>query len=183
MAAKFLEEIRYLSVTDPSEMMDLAIKWVQKSFPNVESVSTETLQSWLEEKPEELLVLDIRKADEFEVSHLPGAIRIDPENNNIQEILQKHLQKEPEKQKRVVCYCTVGYRASLTAQSLNEFLSSECGQRLKPFLKIYNAEGGLAKWAREGKGMVDKWERSTHLVHPYNAEWAKLLEPELQAQI
>ncbi|XP_025962111.1 uncharacterized protein LOC112986833 [Dromaius novaehollandiae] len=183
MATEFREEVRKLNVTDPAEMMDLAIRWVQKSFPNVESVSTETLQSWLEEKPEELLILDIREADEFEVSHLPGAIRIDPESNNIQEILQEHLQKEQEQQKLVVCYCTVGYRASLTAQRLNEFLSSERGQKLKPFLKIYNAKGGLAKWARERKGMVDKQERSTHLVHPYNAEWAKLLEPELQALI
>ncbi|XP_009679173.1 uncharacterized protein [Struthio camelus] len=182
MATEFLEEIRKLNVTDPAEMVDLAIKWVQKSFPNVESVPTETLQSWLEEKPEDLLILDIRKEDEFEVSHLPGAIRVDP-GSNIQEILQEHLQKEPEQQKRVVCYCTVGYRASMTAQSLNEFLSSKQGQKLKPFMKIYNAKGGLAKWARERKPMVDKQEHSTHLIHPYNAEWAKLVEPELQAQI
>ncbi|XP_067394090.1 tRNA uridine(34) hydroxylase-like [Emydura macquarii macquarii] len=181
MATQFLQELDNLNISDPKEIIILFRKWLQKTFPNVESVTTETLQYWMEEKPEELIILDTRSAAEFEVSHLPGAILVDPQSDDLQDFLQKQL--HPEIHKSIVCYCTAGYRSSMTAQSLNEFLSSEASQTPKPSLKVYNAEGGLIKWASERKLLVDKQENRTHLVHPYNEEWAKLLEPELQAQI
>ncbi|KAM7139857.1 tRNA uridine(34) hydroxylase-like isoform 1-T1 [Macrochelys suwanniensis] len=182
MATQFLQEMDNLNISDPKEMVSLATKWVQKTFPNVESVTTETLQCWMEEKPEELIILDTRSAAEFEVSHLPGAILIDPQSDTLQEFLQKQLLPES-KNKNIICYCTVGYRSSMTAQSVNEFLSRDAGQTPKASLKVYNAEGGLVKWAGERRLMVDKQEHPIHLVHPYSAAWAKLLEPELQAQI
>uniref|UniRef100_A0A8C8RWJ8 Rhodanese domain-containing protein n=1 Tax=Pelusios castaneus TaxID=367368 RepID=A0A8C8RWJ8_9SAUR len=181
MATQFLQEIDKLNISDPKEITNLAIKWVQKTFPNVESVATETLQCWMEEKPEELIILDTRSAAEFEVSHLPGAILIDPHSDTLQEFVQKQFR--PETHKSIICYCTVGYRSSMVTQNLDEFLSSEAGQHPKTSLKVYNAEGGLIKWATERRPMVDKQEHATHLVHPYNAEWAKLLELELRAQI
>ncbi|XP_019401086.1 PREDICTED: probable molybdopterin-synthase adenylyltransferase [Crocodylus porosus] len=181
MTEKFLEKVGHVS--DPKEMRSLATEWVHESFPEVETVSTETLQSWIENNPEELLILDTRSPAEYEVSHLPGAILIDPQTNAPQELLQKQLSQEHNQHKSIICYCTVGYRASMTAQNLTKALSSEDSITPKPAPKIYNAEGGLAKWATERKQMIDNQGGPTSLVHPYSAEWAKLLEPELQAQI
>ncbi|XP_034608874.1 uncharacterized protein LOC117867739 isoform X2 [Trachemys scripta elegans] len=107
MATQFLQEMDNLNISDPKEMMSLAIKWVQKTFPNVESVTTGTLQCWMEEKPEELIILDTRSAAEFEVSHLPGAILIDPQSDTLQEFLQKRLLPGTEKisVELVLCCC------------------------------------------------------------------------------
>lgn len=55
MAETFLQKVG--RVSDPKEMRSLATEWVHESFPEVETVSTETLQSWIENNPEELLIL------------------------------------------------------------------------------------------------------------------------------
>lgn len=57
MATQFLKEIENAADKSPSEMRALVIKWIEKLFPEVQSVGTETLQQWMEEKPEELLIL------------------------------------------------------------------------------------------------------------------------------
>lgn len=57
MATQFLQELDNLNISDPKEIIILFRKWLQKTFPNVESVTTETLQYWMEEKPEELIIL------------------------------------------------------------------------------------------------------------------------------
>lgn len=47
---------------------------------------------------------------------------------------------------------------------------------------IYNLQGGLVKWASEKRWMVDQYNKPSSKMHPYNAVWAKLLEPEFKVE-
>ncbi|XP_078404379.1 uncharacterized protein LOC144684458 [Cetorhinus maximus] len=85
--------------------------------------------------------------------------------------------------KTVICYCTAGYHGTEMAQRIRSFLTQDCRQEGSGSLKVYNLEGGLAKWANERKAIVDSENQPTSLVHPYNTEWAQLLEPEFRAPI
>ncbi|KAL8198681.1 UNVERIFIED_CONTAM: hypothetical protein K2H54_020672 [Gekko kuhli] len=71
MATQFLKEIENADAKKPSEMRTLVIKWIEKLFPEVQSVGTETLQRWMEEKPEELLILRTEQ-DPSPVNTAPG---------------------------------------------------------------------------------------------------------------
>lgn len=57
MADQFLKDLEDSGLREPSEMRPLVIKWIEEQFPGVKSITTQTLQQWMEDKPGELLVL------------------------------------------------------------------------------------------------------------------------------
>ncbi|KAJ1184547.1 hypothetical protein NDU88_001353 [Pleurodeles waltl] len=128
-------------------------------------------------------VSDTRSASEFAISHLEGAVNIDPKSDKLQEIVQKLLRDGYKPSMRILCYCTVGYRSSLMAQTLNRMQQEDDGQIQGTPLKVFNLEGGFVKWANEGRAMLDHHGNITRLVHPCNSTWGSLLEPELRAQV
>uniref|UniRef100_H3BHG6 Rhodanese domain-containing protein n=1 Tax=Latimeria chalumnae TaxID=7897 RepID=H3BHG6_LATCH len=121
---------------------------------------------------------DTRSPAEYNISHIEGAVHVNPDSDGFQEFLQKLSSEECKDKKQVVCYCTVGYRSSKTGESLNRFLQSDAGQKLQESIKVYNLEGGLAKWANERKLMVNNEKDPVKTVHPYNSQWGLLLESE-----
>uniref|UniRef100_UPI00398F85ED tRNA uridine(34) hydroxylase-like isoform X1 n=2 Tax=Pristiophorus japonicus TaxID=55135 RepID=UPI00398F85ED len=163
--------------------MEPVIWWVRKSFQSVQVVSSAALEQRLAQNRDQMLLLDTRSAAEYEVSHLEGAVRIDPETTDMEHVVKELGLTDCAGGRDVVCYCTVGYRSSGVAQKLGEFLASEAGQGLCGPPKVYNLEGGLVKWANERKAIVDSQNQPTSLVHPYSAVWAPLLEPEFRARI
>ncbi|XP_077168151.1 uncharacterized protein LOC143824607 [Paroedura picta] len=184
MATQFFKEIENADDKTPSEMRSLAIQWIEKLFPEVQLVGTETLQQWMEEKPSELLILDTRTAAEFEISHMPGAVLAAAEGPALQELLKAQLMQDHNRgRRRIVCYCTVGYRSSIAAQLAKEVLPQESTEKPATSLDVYNVQGGLVKWATERRQMVDHQEAPTQVVHPYSPIWSKLLDPEFKAEI
>ncbi|GCB83642.1 hypothetical protein scyTo_0024300 [Scyliorhinus torazame] len=125
---------------------------------------------------------DVRSPAEYQVSHLQGAIRVDPETTNMGELV-KTLGLEGSGCQTVVCYCTAGYHGSQMAQRVRSLSTPEQGPEGAASLKVYNLEGGLAKWANERRPLVDSEGRPTSVVHPYNTVWAQLVEPEHRATI
>ena len=83
--------------------------------------------------------------------------------------------------KKIVCYCSVGYRSSTLAQQLGEELLKPKHQAIRSILELYNLEGSIFKWANEGKDLVDSNGEKTVVVHPYNFVWGKLLRHELRS--
>ncbi|XP_041053176.1 thiosulfate sulfurtransferase GlpE-like [Carcharodon carcharias] len=162
--------------------MEPVSEWIRQRFPTVENVCSDTVEQLLKENRERVLLLDIRSPPEYEISHLPGAIRIDPEATNMDHLV-KDLGLAGSMDKTVICYCTAGYHGSEMAQRIRSFLTHDDRQEGSDSLKVYNLEGGLAKWANERKAIVDSENQPTSLVHPYNTEWAQLLEPEFRAPI
>ena len=127
---------------------------IAKEFPNVKSIGTAELAK-VQPKP---VLLDVRTAAEFDVSHLAGARRMDPEAAAASVTLPKNTP--------IVTYCSVGYRSAKFAQRLQE----------AGFTNVRNLEGSIFQWANEGRPIEPSAK-----VHPYNKRWGALLNPPLRA--
>lgn len=136
---------------------------IARRYPAVNWVTVDTLARWLARPPAERpVLLDAREVEEFEVSHLPGAIRIDPDTPD--------LARVPPTDAEIVVYCSVGYRSAAVAQRL-----MEAGRR-----RVFNLEGGIFAWANSGRPVVARGRRVSR-VHPYDEIWGRLLRPEFRA--
>ncbi|MEM7355638.1 MAG: rhodanese-like domain-containing protein [Acidobacteriota bacterium] len=139
-------------------------QWVRSEFPEVEQVSVERLSSWLDSDEPPPLLLDVREDAEFRVSHLPGAIRIDPD------VRKPKLPEGIDMETPIVAYCSVGYRSSALVERL----------RRQGYTRVMNLEGSIFEWANEGYEVV-RDEVEVLEVHPYDETWGRWLAPELHA--
>lgn len=137
---------------------------IQSQFPQVEQISTDTLARWMSAPDIQPILLDVRTAQEYAVSHLPGAIRIDPDAPDL------GLVDSLDASRPIVTYCSVGYRSSALAAKLAENGHTE----------IYNLKGSIFRWANEGRRVV-RDGAPVRAVHPYDALWGKLLDTDLHA--
>jgi len=139
---------------------------VRNRFPEVRQLPTTELAAWLADtnRPPPV-ILDVRQAEEFAVSHLPGARRVDPnaEAGTVRELAATNV--------KVVVYCSVGYRSSELARRL-----------LKAGItNVFNLEGSIFQWANEGRALAGT-NGPAAKVHPYNERWGALLKPEMRGK-
>ncbi|XP_072909179.1 uncharacterized protein [Hemitrygon akajei] len=127
----------------------------------------------------ELRTQDVRSPAEYEVSHLEGAIRVDPQTTDMEKVV-KELGLAGSPERTVVCYCTVGYHASQMAQKLSEVWARDSGPSVPVMPEVYNLDGGLRKWSQENRPMVDGSSHLTSQVHPYSQLWDQLLEADFK---
>jgi rhodanese-related sulfurtransferase len=136
-------------------------------FPKVEWISTEQLASWLEDKQQPSpALLDVRTEVEWNVSHLPGARRVDP-NASLDEAMAGLSKETP-----VVTYCAVGYRSGALATKLRE----------AGFTHVRNLEGSIFQWANESRPLVSG-DKPVTTVHPYSNLWGRLLTDDARAPL
>lgn len=138
---------------------------IAKEFPSVTQISTAQLADWLaaHNRPQPVL-LDTRSAQEYAVSHLPGAIWMDPKS--------KHPPEAVPKKTPIVLYCSVGYRSSRAAAQLKK----------SGYVDVRNLQGSIFQWANESRPVINA-KGPTKLVHPYNKSWGTLLKPELRSPL
>jgi rhodanese-related sulfurtransferase len=135
-------------------------------YPDVRWVDTATLARWMERQGDDRpILLDTRSAAEYDMSHLEGALRIDPETEDVASL-------DLPEGRPVVVYCSVGWRSGAIAQRL-------MAAREAP---VYNLEGGLFQWANEGRPVYRDGERADH-VHPYDEAWGQLLNEEVRGPL
>ncbi len=138
---------------------------IAQRYPEVSWVTPDTLARWLARPPAERpVLLDAREEGEFEVSHLEGAIRIDPSEPDLTQV--------PSTRAEIVVYCSVGYRSAAVAQKL-----TQAGRR-----RVHNLEGGIFAWANGGRPVVSGGRRVSR-VHPYDRVWGRLLRSELRSPL
>jgi rhodanese-related sulfurtransferase len=133
---------------------------VRSRFPEVPQLQTAELANWLADPHREHpLLLDVRTEPEFKVSHLAGAVRVDPSAKVTQlcPFLNDH--------RAIVVYCSVGYRSSDLATRLRA-----AGQT-----NVSNLEGSIFAWANEDRPLVTGSNQPVRVVHPYNQTFGKLL--------
>ncbi|MCB0630060.1 MAG: rhodanese-like domain-containing protein [Saprospiraceae bacterium] len=108
----------------------------------------------------EVHIFDAREKEEFEVSHIPGAVFL-----GYQDFDPSVLQSVP-KNDKIVLYCSVGYR------------SEKIGEKLKQlgYTQVYNLYGSLFEWANRDYPLVDKKGKPTKKIHTYNRNWSKWVE-------
>lgn len=137
---------------------------VHADFPLVPRITVKELAAWQADTnriPPALY--DVRTAEEFAVSHLPNAIRLDPRNR------ARDVLSELDPQKPAVLYCSVGYRSSLMADQL----------RVLGHTNVFSVEGSIFAWSAAGLPLVSNGV-PVKLVHPYSESYARLLPHEAQ---
>lgn len=143
---------------------------IRRDFPDVASISTDSLASWLADSTRvPPVLLDARAPEEYAVSHLPGAIRVDAETTP--EALAARLAELEggAAERPLVVYCSVGYRSARMTQQLEAAGAPA----------VLNLEGSIFKWANEGRPVV-RDGAPVREVHPYDKVWGRLLRKELR---
>ncbi len=129
-------------------------------FPGVEWVERRELSDWMAAGDDSMLVLlDARSEEEFRVSHLRAARRVDPAAE------ASSLAGLP-RDARIVVYCSVGYRSAAVARRLTR----------AGYERVYNLEGGIFGWANEDREL-HRGEEPASQVHPFDRTWGRLLDP------
>lgn len=143
---------------------------IRQRFPDVRQMKVEQLYEILQSTDEGLaptlpILVDVRRHEEYDVSHLPGAMHLLPD------VETPDLGPEIAKDAPIVVYCSVGYRSSRMAERL----------LVQGYTKVTNLEGSIFEWANEGFPL-ERDGREVHEVHPYNSLWGWLLDEELHSK-
>lgn len=166
----------------------LVIEVIKRQFPKVPVMTTNELHQLMRTTtpaPRKLVLLDTREEKEFKVSHLAKAILLNPEETDMSRVIDMIHQKvgPPHEPKTVVCYCAVGYRASIMANRLIDELQKPENQELKSDMDVYNLEGSIFKWANERKDLVEPSGQSTTLVNTVSPFWGLLVYKKMRARV
>lgn len=131
---------------------------ITSDFPDVPHLTTIELAELLSNAPETIILLDAREAEEFSVSHLPGAHHVAAKKNDAA------LLAAAAPDAIVVVYCSVGYRSAALVKQLHTL-----GQT-----HAVNLKGSIFRWASEGRP-VYRGNTRVDQVHPYDDTWGVLL--------
>jgi len=153
------------ALADGQALLSKVEQKVERKFPNVSQMRPEDLENLRLDQPRGIVILDVREPNEFAVSHLPGAIRVDPGIKN-REFLRKFAQDL--KGKTLVLYCSVGYRSSRLAARIQKPLT-ELGAK-----GVHNLRGGIFAWHNKERSIV-KGKTETKEIHAYNKAWSRYL--------
>ena len=140
---------------------------IEREFPGVQTVSTEVLLTRYKAADAKLpIIIDVREAGEFRVSHLGDALHLESAEAISDVIVERGLGKDTE----IIVYCSVGYRSASVAADLQE----------RGFTKVLNLQHSLFEWANKGYPMIDA-SGATDKVHPFNKAWSVLVDESLHA--
>ena len=134
-----------------------SVKWdVAERYPNVQTVTVPELNGMML-AGEKVVLLDVREAEEYAVSHLKGAKRA--------RTLAAAMPLLPREDTPIVVYCSVGFRSAELAEAL-------MGQGRT---NVFNLAGSIFEWANEGLPLYREDERVNE-VHPFDEKWGRLLD-------
>lgn len=112
------------------------------------------------------ILFDVRTKEEFAVSHLPNAIRLDPDMDP-RAFLDEY--GDLLEQNQVLFYCSVGRRSTQLAERVTKILVLD-GKSAKPS----NIKGGIFLWHNDRLPLMTG-NGKTDFVHPYNWFGKRLL--------
>ena len=142
---------------DAQETLDELLNlYNTRSIPYISVEETRMLQL-----KGEVVILDTREKDEYDVSHITGAQLVGFDTFSAKEISEKIKHKDTP----LLVYCSLGIR------------SEEIGEQLKKagFTNVRNVYGGIFEWKNKQFPVVNKSERETDTVHTFSKAWGKWL--------
>lgn len=105
---------------------------------------------------EGVYLLDTRSKEEYDVSHIRGALFIDYDRFAPEDV--QHIPRDA----RVVLYCSVGYRSERIGEKMLEM----------GFKEVYNLYGGIFEWKNRDRHVVNRLDQPTDSVHAYDRVWS-----------
>ena len=124
---------------------------------SVPTISVTDLSQMLSDSSTQIILLDTREKEEYDISHINGAIHIGYED------FDHGLLPEIHRDQKVVVYCSVGYRSEKIGEKLEN----------KGFNQVFNLYGSIFEWVNQGGELVDNNGKPTNKIHTYNYNWSK----------
>lgn len=107
------------------------------------------------------LFLDAREIEEFNTSHIYGAVYVGYKEFNPELILEKIKDKNIP----IIVYCSIGVRSERIGAKLFKL----------GYTNIFNLYGGIFEWKNNDNIVVDNSGKETEDIHTYNKHWSKYL--------
>jgi len=104
---------------------------------------------------EEVVLLDAREKEEYEVSHIENAVWI-----GYDDFVSSRV-ATVDKDAEIVVYCSVGYRSEKITEKLINL----------GFTNVCNLYGGMFEWVNQGQAVVEKENSPTQKVHAFDKVW------------
>ena len=145
----------------PANGLPAAGKFLRWKFDDVQHVTPAEAAALLADDTA-TVIWDIRRPDEFAVSHLPDARHVPPDTADA--ALKQLL---PDANQTILVYCAVGYRSAQMARRLQALGHTNA----------LNLEGAIFAWAE-----ADLPLEGGDTVHPYNAMGRRMLLDDLEAE-
>lgn len=131
---------------DNDQMPKTLADFVAEARSRVREIHPDDLDEMIGDH-DDLLIVDVREADEFAKGHIPGALLI-PRGliEGAADVTCKHrvAQLSDARGKTVVLYCQTGGRSAMATDVLQQM----------GFKHAYNLAGGIELWAAEGFAVV-----------------------------
>ena len=106
-------------------------------------------------------ILDAREIDEYQISHIPGAIYVGYRDFSKEQIGIDLAGK----QTPIVVYCSLGVRSEEIAERLQKM----------GYTNVKNLYGGIFEWKNNGYAVINKSGEATEQVHVFNNHWGQWL--------
>ncbi len=156
----FLHTLVSCSAQQPADRANCQNPEFDKKVASWLTFSVPTVSPNNVKKMPDVLLLDAREREEYNVSHIPKAVFIGYNH------FEKEALKDVPKDKPIVVYCSIGYR------------SEKMGEKLQKmgFTKVYNLYGSIFEWVNQGNIIVDNQGITTKKVHTFNRNWSKWVD-------
>lgn len=106
---------------------------------------------------EDVVILDARELEEYEISHIPGAIHI-----GFQDINTSILKGVP-RDASIVVYCSMGYRSEIIGETLKSM----------GYPDVKNLFGSIFEWVNRKHPLKNSADHQTNVLHAYSKNWSK----------
>lgn len=103
----------------------------------------------------DVIWLDAREQNEYDVSHIEGAQFVGYDNFKIKSV------ENIDKDLVIIVYCSIGYRSEKVAEKLEK----------AGYTNVKNLYGGIFDWYNSGQAVVDSLGNPTKKVHGYGRTW------------
>ena len=123
------------------------------SVPTIDVDSLRTIQK-------EVYIFDAREREEFEVSHIPGAMYIG--YNEFNTDIVAHIPKSA----KIVVYCSIGYRSERISNTLVQ----------AGYQNVHNLFGSIFEWTNRGYPLVRENGSKTDSLHTFNRKWSRWVD-------
>ena len=103
--------------------------------------------------------IDTREWDEYNVSHIKNAIWVGYDD------FDPARMGAIDKQRRLIVYCSVGYRSEKITEQLIQL----------GYSNLFNLYGGIFEWVNNGYPVFDSTGQETAKIHAYSKKWSTWL--------
>jgi len=138
----------------PKLFINTAYTLVKQEFGDIPEASGATLNALIDssapDTAKNFILVDVRTPQERQVSVIPGAV----DGDSFEHHLADHQHK------KIIVYCTIGYRSGHYARTLRE-----------KGLDAYNLREGILGWTHIDGPLLDSHGQSTRRVHVYSHLW------------